>query len=255
MRDLAPYVASAATELDGFVEDNVPLLDLLRKVSATRVLPDYQKVVLAQCEIAVENYAAILTLVADRFGVPAFGLCRNLFELAVVTVHLTRNPDSLKDFTQYAIKHHYELIRDTLPQFRKTNPWMEQDLDLRQLEYEALDKYFGPRNWHGKQVRQLAEDADFGQLYLTFYKTASSFAHGDGFLLLRRRHFKAWDLAINKSMCDSYISLSGRFAYLMMASLFDEVNHSLNLGHDVEVKTLRDYVHAHPEYEVPPEFK
>lgn len=92
MKDLQPLIDRVETVIPGFGEDNKYLLPVVDCVLSSRVLPDYQKAVLLQCELAVDAYAAVLSVVAEKLGIPALGLCRNLFELSNGTVYLAKNP-------------------------------------------------------------------------------------------------------------------------------------------------------------------
>ncbi len=154
---------------------------------------------------------------------------------------------------QYAIKIRYEMIEDSLPGLRKIHPWIEQELELGKSEYEVLNKEYKKQNWHQKSVKDLAAQAGFEQLYRTFYKEASAIAHGDSFVLLRRRHFKSWDLAITPERFARYIEIAARFSYLMMATLFGLVTETFNLRSRELVEKMSSYIDKHPEYAIPPE--
>jgi len=216
---------------------------------------DHKRAVLAQCNVAIEHYRGILVLVRQKLGLPAEGLARNLFELAITTIYLAKHEELLDDFTDYGTKIHYDVLSATLPKLLAQNKSLVYELQLRKREHQQLDVHFGAKSWHRRRIREIAEETGFAPLYKTFYKAASSIAHGDSFILIRRRHLRLWTLEINPEQWDAYIEVAARFSYLMMANLFEQVNVSLQLGHDQEMIALQAYIKTHPEYEIPVELQ
>jgi len=216
---------------------------------------EHPRAVLAQCEVAIEHYRGILALVSQKLGLPAESLARNLFELSICTIYLAKHPELLDDFIDFGTNIHYEVLAAMSPALLARDKSLLNELEMREFEHDRMVAYFGKKSWHRRSVRELADDTGFGPLYRTFYKVSSSIAHGDSFILLRRRHLRWWTSEVNRKRWASYVETSARFAYLLMATLFEQVNLVLALGHDQPMHEMETYIATHPEYEIPTDLR
>jgi len=129
-----------------------------------------------KCEWCWHDLTAVLTLVATECHLAAFGHTRSLYENLLTTLHLSKHPEKLADFKDYGKVASYEIFRDLLG---SDKDFFEE---VRE-EYAKLRPRFVHRgnlgNWHRTSVFSLFEEAGMEKLYHTYYKQASSFAHGD----------------------------------------------------------------------------
>jgi hypothetical protein len=251
LRDLTELVKTASRIIPRFNDDHLPLYPLIDAVFASHAAGDHKRAVKAQCHVAIEHYAAIIHLVGAKMGLAAYGLTRNLFEVVLGTLYLAHDSNHYDDFLRFGTKIHYELVRDTDPSVAVLHAWVPDELDVRKNDYDALVAHFGKaNNWSKKSVRDLAPLVGFGQLYRTYYKAASSIAHGNSFILLKRLNFHSWEIEVNRKSWDDYSELAGCFAYLTVANLFVGVDEILHLGYDYERKALTDYIQGHPQFKI-----
>lgn len=255
MRDLEPFVHAASKYICGFVEDHAQLYPLIEDVFRSHSATDHKRAVKAQCKVALEQYAAVLHLVAADLGLPAHGLCRNLFEVMLSTLYLARDESRYDDFLRFGTKIHYELVRNVDSRVAALHSWVPEELDVRKLDYDGLVAHFGKsNNWSKKSVADLAPIIGYEQLYKTFYKESSSIAHGNSFVLLKRNHFHAWEIQAEEKTWHKYTELAGRFSYLTVAHLFVDVDETLGFGHTEDCHQLKDHIARHHEYALPPGF-
>lgn len=255
MRHLEPFVEAASKYVSGFREDHVPLYPLIEAVFRSHAAGDHKRAVKAQCKVALEQYAAVLHLVSADMGLPAHGLCRNLFEGVLSALYLARDENRYDDFLRFGTKIHYELVRNVDPRVAALHSWVPEELAVRKIDYDSLSAHFGKsNNWSKKSVADLTPIVGYEQLYKTFYKEASSIAHGNSFVLLKRNHFHSWEIEANEESWQKYTELAGRFSYLTIAYLFTDVDETLGFGHTEECQRLKDHIARHHEYALPPGF-
>lgn len=135
-------------------------------------------VVLHKSEWCWENFIGVLTLVANDLHLSAFSLTRNLYENILTTLHLMNHPEKLGDFIHHGRVVAFELARD--------HGIKKELLVPHQAEYDTLRPTFGRGKkllpWHKVTVLKMFEESGIGEMYASYYKKASCFAHGDAFV-------------------------------------------------------------------------
>ena len=192
---------------------------------------DHAAVVINQCRVAWEILNSIHCLAGYDYGLAAMSLCRNLFELVAGTVFLIENPDSLQDFLDYGKTVAYELAeaigadQGYLAAFKQ------------KADYDRLKKRFGREKWHRKSIKGLAEAVSMQKLYDSFYKEASSIAHGDSFVTLGF-HSGCWQLSKDVRSWTHYCETSLEFSFLLIANLYHRAVHKLKLPYVTETQAV-----------------
>jgi len=223
----------------GTEREHVALMHVANLISGKPASDDFHLVLQCQTTAALEHYGGMLSLVSDKFGFPAEGVCRNLFESVVGTVHLATNPQKLIDFLEYGKFIRYRQIRAS----KTTNPVFQklQAAEIAQTdnEYDVLKKKFKGKSWHGMTVELLTKDAGMDNLYNTYYRRASSVAHGDAFNFY---HFtdRGWQIGIPWNKWDRAARTAMIFGYQLLVLLLERLNEHLKLGLDHEMQILTD---------------
>jgi hypothetical protein len=179
----------------GTEREHVALMHVGNLITEAPAKDDFHNVLQCQTTVALEHYGGMLSLVSDNFGFPAEGICRNLFEIVVGTVYLAKHPQKLNDFLEYGKFKRYRQMRASQP----THPVLKQkqvaEIAQTDVEYAALQQRFKRVSWHRVSVEVMTNDAGMTNLYNTYYRRASSVAHGDAFNIY---HFtsKGWQIGI-----------------------------------------------------------
>jgi len=194
---------------------------------------DHTNLCVNQCRVAWELWNSICCLAGYDYGLGAMSMCRNLFELVAGTLFLIQHPEKTYDFVDYGKKVAHELAREmgASDQYLKA-------LDAV-ADYEELRLKFGKLGWHGMNIKGLVEAVGMGGLYTTFYKEASSIAHGDSFVTLRYKN-AMWQLTRGVDEWRTYVETSLRFALSLMTLLYFTANTRLNLPYAAEAHELAE---------------
>lgn len=183
---------------------------------------DHTNLCVNQCRVAWELWNSICCLAGYDYGLGAMGMCRNLFELVAGTIFLIEHSEKTYDFVDYGKKIVCELARD----MNASNEYLKA-LDSA-ADYANLKVKFGKRGWHGTDIKGLVESVRMGDLYKTFYKEASSIAHGDSFATLRYKN-ATWQLTRGVDEWRKYVETSLEFSLSLMTLLYFTANTRLNL--------------------------
>jgi hypothetical protein len=192
--------------------------------------------VVNQCRVAWETMNSIHCLAGYDYGLGAMGLCRNLFELVVGTIFLIENPSTLQDFIDFGKTVAYEVTEALGAESKFLSAFKQQ------TDYDRLKKHFGREKWHRKNIKELVEAVGMQRLYGSFYKEASSIAHGDSFITLGF-HGGRWQLSGDVHRWSHYCETSVIFSLLLMVNLYHSAIHNLKLPFvsdiDVVISRLR----------------
>jgi hypothetical protein len=104
-------------------------------------------------------------------------------------------------------------------------------------EYDAIKARLGSKKWHRTTVEKLVEksfDTALGlgetSLYKTFYKQASSFAHGDSYAVLRHRPEKGWFQIFDPNEQENWAIEALSLTYQFFASMLFQVQIRCGMG-------------------------
>lgn len=226
-----PFAKELAKRTEGFEENFMILAEVVFKVLGDKRDEPHVAAVRSRVEICWEIYTSVLTLSAEHLGISSFGQCRNLFENIVSTVHLAKHPELLQDFFDHAKVIAYESMRDMGLEQKK--------LDVVKAEYDAIKPRFmqGKRvlSWHKSSVWELVDACGLGGTYPTFYKKASSVAHGDGFIGTGFKGGK-WFYDVAQLPADLYGDLALEFSYPIMVLLFEQIVPAVKFDADNELQ-------------------
>ncbi len=178
---------------------------------------DHTNLCVNQCRVAWELWNSVCCLAGYDYGLGAMGMCRNLFELVAGTIFLIEHPEKTYDFVDYGKKIAYELVKD----MKASDEYLKAFDSV--ADYESLRDRFGKQGWHGTTVKGLVEEVGMGDLYKTFYKEASSIAHGDSFVTLRYKN-ATWQLTRGIDEWRPYVETALRFALTLMTLLYFTAN-------------------------------
>jgi hypothetical protein len=192
---------------------------------------DHTNLCVNQCRVAWELWNSICCLAGYDYGLGAMGMCRNLFELVAGTIFLIEHPEKTYDFVDYGKKVAYELVKEMGADDKYTKAFASV------ADYESLIVRFGKHGWHGTNIRGVVEAIGMGELYKTFYKEASSIAHGDSFVTLRYKN-ATWQLTRGVDEWRTYVETALRFALSLMTLLYFVANTRLNLPYVAQAHEL-----------------
>ncbi|MEE8113848.1 MAG: DUF5677 domain-containing protein [Nitrososphaerales archaeon] len=230
-RQVPEYLQLLKSRYPEFEQDSIIIANIGGKINHHQSSEPHTEVVVSQCRVAWEISNSILCLVAYDYGLGAMSLCRNLFELVVGTIFLIENPDKLEDFIDYGKTIAYE-VAESMGAEQKYLAAFKQ-----KANYDNLKKHFGREKWHGKTIRGLAEAAGMANIYESFYKEASSIAHGDSYVSLGY-HDRKWQFSKDVRSWSSYCEASLTFSFLLMANLYHRTVHKLKLPYVRDVQAV-----------------
>ncbi|HEX3153067.1 MAG TPA: DUF5677 domain-containing protein [Candidatus Angelobacter sp.] len=225
------FAKELAKHTESFEENFMILAELAFKVMADKRDDQHVAAIRSRVEICWEIYTSVLILTAEHLGVSSFGQCRNLFENIVSTVYLAKHPELLQDFFDHGKLIAYESLRDMGLDQKK--------LDVVKAEYDAIKPRFMQGNralsWHKTTVKELVETSGLAGMYPTFYKKASSVAHGDGFIGTGFKDGK-WLYNVADLPAGLYGDLALEFSYPIMVLLFEEIVPAVKFDADKELQ-------------------
>jgi hypothetical protein len=225
------YLELLKSRYPEFEQDAIIFANIGMKINQHQSPEPHTQVVVNQCRVAWEIFNSILCLAAYDYGLGAMSLCRNLFELVVATIFLIENPGKLQDFIDYGKTIAYEL-GGSLGADQRCLAALKKKAD-----YDNLKKHFGGDKWHGRNIRGLVEAAGMEKLYGSFYKEASSIAHGDSYVTLGYRHGR-WQFSKDIRTWTRYCQTSLTFSLLLMANLYHRTVHKLKLPYVPDVQAV-----------------
>jgi hypothetical protein len=223
MADRIPeYLEQLKARFPDYEADARAIANIGGKINCHESSERHITVVVNQCRVAWETMNSIHCLAGYDYGLGAMGLCRNLFELVVGTIFLIENPSTLQDFLDYGKIVAYEVSEALGADGKFLSAFKLQ------ADYDRLKKHFGREKWHRKRIKELVEAVGMQRLYGSFYKEASSIAHGDSFISLGF-HGGRWQLSGDVHSWSHYCETSVIFSLLLMANLYYRAVHKLKL--------------------------
>ncbi len=232
---LPEYIKFLQSRYPDFTNDAIIITNIGMKINSHRGADAHAETVTSQCRVAWETFNSIHCLIAYDYGLGALSLCRNLFELVVGTMFLIDNPSKLPDFIDYGKIIAYELAESIGADQEYLEAFKQK------ADYASLKKRFGRDKWHGKSVKALAEAAGMKALYESFYKEASSIAHGDCYVTLGYERGQ-WRFSKDVRSWSSYCEVSLVFSYLLMATLYHKAVHSLKLPFVLDIQAVMGHL-------------
>jgi hypothetical protein len=217
----------------------LPVVEMGTRVNSLQnVDDDHTNVCVNQCRVAWELWNSVCCLAGYEYGIGAMAMCRNLFELVAGTLYLIEHPEKTYDFVDFGKKIAYELARD----MGASSGYLKA-MDAA-AGYAALQTRFGKLGWHGTNVKGLVEAVGMGELYRTFYKEASSIAHGDSFVTLCCKKGE-WQLTRGVNEWCVYVRTSLEFALSLMTLLYFSVNTRVRLPYAAQAHELAQLMKDH----------
>lgn len=200
------------------------LLEIWEKMKRHAPRDLMEETLILQCEVAWSVVDSIKLLCNRHQGVAAMVLCRGMFERTAAIDFLANSsdPQILTDYIDYGKVIAYELADGlNAPQ---------QILNPMKAEYETIKARLGNRKWHRTTIERLVAasfDTALGpgekSLYKTFYKEASSFAHGDSFAVLRHRPRRGWHQVFDPDEQSDWAIEALSLTYQFFASMLFQV--------------------------------
>lgn len=163
--------------------EGVMIFNLAKKVAERKTDNEHLKAVQAQVQVANQIYFAIFRMVADQNGLAAESLLRTLFDTAVNCVILAKHKDKLLDFIRNGQFTHLQLIRFTEVVPERVKPLVAATED----DWKILSPEFKSTEWHKLKTRDSFVEAECKpEMYDKYFRRASSYAHGEPFITVRR---------------------------------------------------------------------
>lgn len=244
---VAEFLKLLDTQVPGTINEVEPLMVLAEQVRLLVPKDDHMRAIQAQCEVAMEVYGGILSLIAMENGLSAEALCRTLFEILLATTHLSQNPGKLQDFIDYGKLMNYRLMRRVQPSQSIFQKRQNNSIAATQAEYERLELHFKPsktrltESWHGEKVTTLIEQSGMSpQMYHVYYRKVSHIAHGSPYTVVQRRDNLGtqWAVGIDRSAWAYYQRTAYVTAFQLITLLFVNINAQLKLGFDKDLERL-----------------
>jgi hypothetical protein len=229
---LPEYLELLRNRYPDYEADAIVLANLGMKINEYVAIEKHPFAVIRMNQVAWEVLNSIHCLIAYNYGLGAFSLSRNLFEVICGTIFLIQHPEKTQDFIDYGKKIGFELAQA----MGANQPYLAAF--SKHADYPSLIGRFGRKSWHGKDVRSIVEEADMVRLYSSFYKEASSVAHGDSFPLLGFKNGK-WHLNKDVRNWSTYCEASLTFTYVQMAILYQFTVTWLKLPFDRDLDALK----------------
>lgn len=232
MSDKLPeYIELLKSRFPEYEGDAIIIANIGKKINSHESSDDHTTVVVNQCRVAWEILNSIHCLAGYDYGLGAMSLCRNLFELVAGTIFLIENPTRLQDFLDCGKTAAYELA-EALGADQRYLPAFKQKAD-----YDKLKKHLGKEKWHRKTIRGLVEAVGMQKLYGSFYKEASSIAHGDLFVTLGF-HTGRRQLSRDVRSWSQYCETSLIFSFLLITNLYHRTVHKLKLAYVPDIQAV-----------------
>lgn len=218
---LPEYLLILMAEYPEYRDDAIIFANIGMKINQQTSEDSHAQAVISQCHVAWETFNSIQCLIAYDYGLGAMSLCRNLFEIVIGTAFLIDNPDKLQDFVDHGKIIAYELAEEMGADQKSLQGFRQK------ANYDTIKKRLGHNKWHGQSVKKLAEQTGLEELYKSFYKEASSIAHGDSYVTLG--HKGEWRFSKDVRSWSKYRETALDFSFMSVAILYYKTVHSLRL--------------------------
>jgi hypothetical protein len=194
-----------------------------------------------------ETFTGILAMVSLELPISGLNHCRTLYENVMTTLYLLYDTNRVQDYLDHA-----KVVAFELNEAMGRNP---KELDVVRAEYQTLKpKFVGKNNrplfWHKMSIGKLVECVDterckaLGEpegslkgLHKTFYRQASSLAHGEGFLGMRYGNGK-WYYDVKNYELSGLDSMALNFSYSLVVILCESIIRHFKLPFDKELAAI-----------------
>lgn len=229
-----PRFIEAARQLE-------PIQNKMFRVPVQGALP----VVVGRIAVGVANSCgALIILALNGYGADAMRIARSMFEGELTAAYLKRHPDLLSDYVDFVWVQQKGLLdymrKYAVQQLASIAP---DRVARAERQFATVAPRFRDRHgrlrkrWTTVSVREMAEEAGLGELYLTVYSWACAMHHADfqglGFLTEPRTLDAA--VAPSEEWLETAL-VSGHGSTLRVLLCYNEV---AKLGMDVELDQAR----------------
>lgn len=241
------FLAILEKQAPGTLQEIEPLVSLAEQFRLLIPRDEHMRAIQAQCEVAMEIYGGVLSLIAMDNGLSAEALCRTLFEVLIGATHLAQNPTKLQDFVDYGKLQNFRLMRRVHPSDPVFQERQKKSLAANQAEYERLEQYFkqsktrATDSWHGERVTTLIEKSGMSdKMYHVYYRKVSHIAHGSPYTVVQRKDDVGtkWGLGVDRNAWAYYARTAYVTAFQLITFLLTNVNSELKLGFDKDLDRL-----------------
>lgn len=220
------------------------LSEILRSIVKTASTSDHFKAIQAVCNVTLDFYRGVLTLVGSQNGLAAQALVRSLFETVVSGVILANSPQRLAKFLR-----HGKFTQLRTLHFAKSD--VNEEAGKRRIELHAkykseLDSLFaefGENSWHGMKTIESFEAAGFERsLYGRYYRSASAIAHGQPHSVVRVT--KDGGISLERTSLGRVNSLYGAYIMgsLIVLHFLEQLDSIFDLGLSERLASCRQGV-------------
>jgi len=230
--DRHPLIFRAAKDLE----------PLHNKVFKRRVTEPLHRILRMLAMNVSNSFGALITLVLNGYGSDAMRIARSMFEAEVTAAYLARHTEAARDYLDFHWVQQ-EKLRRYMIQFAPglLEGISPERIEENQRQLKAIESRFrdpGGRlrnRWNTKTIREMAEEAGLGEIYLTFYSWASSMHHVDfgGLSCQVEKGTIDVDLAPSHQWADQAL-IAGYGAVLRTLECY---NNAAQLGIDREIGT------------------
>jgi hypothetical protein len=245
--NIPEFLVMLEKQAPGTLKEVEPLVSLTEQLRLLIPKNDHMRAIQAQCDVAMEVYGGILSLIAMGNGLSAEALCRTLFEILIGTSHLAQNPGKLQDFIDYGKFQNYKLMRRVQPADPVFQDRQKKSLAANQAEYERLEQHFKQsktrptESWHGEKVMTLIEKSGMNEkMYHVYYRKVSHIAHGSPYTVVQRKDDLStqWGLGVDRNVWNYYARTAYVTAFQLITLLLTNIDSELKLGFDKDLDRL-----------------
>lgn len=232
-----------------FLNDFGALSTLARDIVDTQTQDEHFKLIQERTLIVWETFTGVITLISLDLIVSGFAHCRTVYENVLSTLHLLHDKKRVENYLDHA-----KVLSFELNEVLGRDP---RELDVVRAEYQAIKpKFLGkndrPLNWHKMSIAKLAEAVDidrsialgegqgfFPYMQKTFYKQASSLAHGEGFLGM---HYgkEGWYYDVKNYELSGLDVIALNFSYSIVTMLCESIIRHFGLPFDKELAHINE---------------
>lgn len=226
------FVERADIALPGLGQEYRALAALALPLIADEQGAGLRQTVLLRCGVAWHYYTRIVLLLAHRSPAEGFVVCRALFEAAIGTLYLLKNPDLLSDFVDHAKLVMYERALAAGIESDVLKPISEECAKISARFSKAKRK-----PWHRSKLKKMAEVVGLVEFYEIFYPAASGIAHTDAVMLLSHSSM-GWKQSLGSLRNERHADQVRYYSLFLTGYLLCETNRDLDLGHSSEANAF-----------------
>jgi hypothetical protein len=229
----------------GTIKEVEPLMALAEQFRLLIPKDEHTRAVQAQCEVAMEVYDGILSLIAMDNGLSAEALCRTLFEIVIAATHLAQNPAKLQDLIDYGKLVNYRMMRKVHPSEKVFQERQKANIAATQSEYERLELHFktsksrSTESWHGEKITTLIEKSGMDpKMYHVYYRKAANIAHASPYNIVERTNNEGtqWAIGIDRNAWSYYVRTAYVTSFQLITLLFVNIQIELKLDFEEDLQ-------------------